>query len=247
MRYIPILLLFLLTVHIRIAQAQGNLVNDDFNKSNEATSISRGHDDIHIPLFNIPFGGEEIPISISYQNEPPKYGQLPGLVGHSWNFSFQYHLTRSENLFEYERPGYPLNNPPAILDSQDKGRIDYYRFNTPGGSGTFLYNPNDSSSVFFSHFDKFAFKSIGYPFSQLTDNRGWKYVYGDTLVLDHLLDSAQLSRDMRLNASLLKQIIAPNRDTLTITYSRKKIYSPHKRIEITIIEPKDIAPRLSYC
>jgi hypothetical protein len=242
MRQKTLLILASLIGFLFTAHAQRYLVNDDFNKANGNTSVSKGYDDISIPLLSISFGGERIPISISYQNEPPKYGQLPGLVGHSWNFSFQYHLTRSEKMFEYEIPGSNLNSAVHIYDGdwdnghQGKDEFDYFRFNAPSGAGSFIYHITE----FFSNFDNFTYTYINDLFGQLVDNRGWKYIYGDTLVLDHMLDSTLLSRDKRLNASLLKQIIAPNRDTLTISYGRKEIYSTHKRIEIFIDEPKDI-------
>ncbi|EFK59643.1 hypothetical protein U0038_01885 [Sphingobacterium spiritivorum] len=241
-----LILIFLPKIH---SYSQQFLVND-INKYqiNSQQFISKGHDAINIELLSIPFGGESLPLSISYQNEPPKYGQLPGLLGHSWSFSFQYHLTRSERSFQYLPIESYYNSAHELYDDTNGQSYDFFRFSTPYGSGSFMYDPyntNGPQSHFLSNFDSFAFSEITPEFSKITDNRGWQYIYGDTLVLDSQVPVEKLEKGMRLNASLLKQIIAPNHDTLTITYSRGKIRSPHKRIEISIHEPLDIAPQVN--
>ncbi|WP_333625502.1 hypothetical protein [Sphingobacterium siyangense] len=147
-------------------------------------------------------------------------------------------------MFETEDPQYILGSMHDIYDSQTKKAYNHVEFNTPSGTGAFL--EDNGSMMWLSSFtNKFRYEDNGYLSRVIVDERGWRYLFGDSLVHVDRLTQQEKDKGFEVNTNLLKQIIAPNKDTLTITYSTKKLISPNKRLQILVQEAKDITPQFN--
>lgn len=118
--------------------------NNPFHSANSSTgsvNTYTGRADISIPLYNINFGGLEIPIKLQYNPEGIQVDQYASEVGLGWTLSSVGEIYKEVNGNYEDNEG--RDNWKAYLRMLDQATFvtdfpDYYTINTPNLSGKFF-------------------------------------------------------------------------------------------------------------
>ncbi len=119
--------------------------NNPFHSANSSTgsvNTYTGRADISIPLYNINFGGLEIPIKLQYNPEGIQVDQYASEVGLGWTLSSVGEIYKEVNGNYEDNEG--RDNWKAYLRMPDPSQPflsdfpDYYTINTPNLSGKFF-------------------------------------------------------------------------------------------------------------
>lgn len=201
---------------------------------------SSGGASYNLPLYSISSGDISLPISLNYYSSGVQVDALAGVVGMDWNLSAGGAISRVVKDFpdELGNRWYPAspdwgNTSHEVMmknlarESGFDGEQDWFSFNVNGISGSFYFDENlnvnlSSDSNVKITYNAFQSSPIRLQFT-LTDDRGFKYVFGGS--------DAYIEKNTPLqgcsgevlayydSAWFLKEIVSPTNNIISFTYT----------------------------
>lgn len=219
---------------------------------NHATGVP----DISVPIYDLTLDNAlSVPIRLRYHASGFKFGELPGVVGYKWALDAGGMISRDINGMSDESYYFShYNDIPTIVDSMRNDGVsydettlgqyylknfsnnnidinqDYYSLNYFNGSANLVYK----NGKFYTETDTYKLKIEGFNEFTVTDENGYKYLFGGQAVDDTYYEksdpshsSSPGSNDPDFNQGtlartgwLLRKVISPFGKEINFEYVR---------------------------